>query len=235
MTSVSVVYAFLAGIVPAFVWLLFLLREDAKNPEPKRLIALAFLAGMGAVLLALPLEHMACLNLGGCTATPTTPVILAWALIEEVLKYLVVAGAILWRKDVDEPLDFVVYMITAALGFAALENALFLMAPFAAGQYMQGFLTEDLRFVGSTLLHTIASSVVGFALAFSWRFSALSRTALVALGLILAFALHALFNFLIISQDGASALPAFFTVWTGIVVLFALFEVLKRYENRLYP
>ncbi|HVW71685.1 MAG TPA: PrsW family glutamic-type intramembrane protease [Candidatus Paceibacterota bacterium] len=233
MTSVSVVYAFLAGILPALIWLLFLLREDAKNPEPKRLIALAFLGGMAAVILALPLEHMACQYLGGCTATPLPPVIVAWALIEEMLKYLIVAGAILWRKDVDEPLDYVVYMLTAALGFAALENALFLMAPFAAGQYAQGFLTDDLRFVGSTLLHTIASSTIGFALAFSLRFELLLRTVIVGAGLILAVALHALFNFLIISQGGASALPAFFTVWTGIVVLFALFEVLKRYENRL--
>ncbi|HVX90714.1 MAG TPA: PrsW family glutamic-type intramembrane protease [Candidatus Paceibacterota bacterium] len=232
MTSVSVVYAFLAGIVPALVWLVFLLREDAKNPEPKRLIALAFLAGMAAVILALLLEHMACESLGGCTATPRPPVILAWAVVEEVLKYLVVAGAILWRKDVDEPLDYVVYMLTAALGFAALENALFLMAPFAAGQYTQGILTDDLRFVGSTLLHIIASSIIGFALAFSVRFEALLRTVIAGTGLILAVALHALFNLLIISQGGSSALPAFFTVWTGIIVLFALFEVLKRYENR---
>jgi RsiW-degrading membrane proteinase PrsW (M82 family) len=232
MSTTAVVYAVLAGILPALVWLLFLLREDAKHPEPKQLIALAFLGGMVAVGLALPLEHFACTSLGGCTQNPTNPVIIAWAIIEELLKYAVVAAAILWRKDVDEPLDYVVYMLTAALGFAAVENALFLMAPFSAGAYTQGFLTDDLRFVGSTLLHIIASSTIGFALAFSAHRSVVVRVPAAMLGLILAVALHTLFNLLIISQDGRSAMPAFFTVWTGIVVLFALFEVLKRYENR---
>ncbi len=237
MNSVAIVYALLAGILPAMVWLFFLLREDAKNPEPKGLIALAFLAGMGAVVIALPLEHFACTTLDGCSP-PTTPVVVAWAAIEELLKFFLVAGAVLWRKDVDEPLDYVVYLITAALGFAALENALFLMTPFSAGQYLQGFMTDDLRFVGSTLLHVIGSSAIGFALAFTYRKQETPArfafgAAAIVLGLILAIALHALFNFLILWQDGSSALPAFFTVWTGIVVLFALFEVLKRYENRI--
>ena len=234
MSSVALAYAFLAGILPALLWLFFLLREDAQNPEPKRLIALAFLGGMAAVVVALPIEQVVCTSLGSCGTTPTTPVVIAWAVIEEFLKYVTVAAAIFWRKDVDEPLDYVVYMMTAALGFAALENAFFLMAPFSAGQYAQGFLTDDLRFVGSTLLHVIASCTIGFALAFSASRSALVRVPAAALGLILAVALHALFNFLIISQDGSSALPAFFAVWTGIVVLFALFEVLKRYQKRSY-
>lgn len=232
MTSVSIVYAFLAGILPALIWLFFLLREDAKNPEPKRLIALAFFAGMAAVIAALPLERFSCSIFLGCGVTPSPTIVLAWAVIEECLKYGVVAAIIFWRKEVDEPLDYVVYMLTAALGFAALENAFFLVAPFSAGQYAQGFLTDDLRFVGSTLLHVIASSVIGFALAFSAARGATTRVVAAGAGLILAVALHALFNFLIISQDGKSALPAFFTVWTGIVVLFALFEVLKRYENK---
>jgi RsiW-degrading membrane proteinase PrsW (M82 family) len=231
MTSVSIAYAFLAGILPALIWLYFLLREDAKNPEPNRLIALAFLGGMAAVIGALVLERLSCYVIAGCSVTPAPAIVVVWAIIEECLKYGIIAAVILWRKEVDEPLDYVVYMMTAALGFAALENVFFLMTPFAAGQYLQGFLTDDLRFVGSTLLHVTASSVIGFSLAFPSHRSPVVRILAAALGLILAVSLHALFNFLIISQDGANALPAFFTVWTGIVVIFALFEVLKRYEN----
>ncbi len=235
MSFTAIVYAFLAGILPALIWLFFLLREDAKNPEPKGLIALAFLGGMLAVAFALPLEHFACGQLGGCSASPNNATFIAWAIIEEVLKYGIVAAAILWRKAVDEPIDYVVYMITAALGFAALENALFLISPFSSGHFMQGLLTDNLRFVGSTLLHVIASATVGFAIGFSWKKIWPVRVMWAITGLILAVALHTLFNFLILSGDGSTTLPAFFTVWTGVIVFFALFEVLKSYEARNLP
>lgn len=230
----------MAGILPALVWLLFLLREDAKHPEPKRLILLTFLGGMLAVVLALPLERFACTYLGGCTANLSTSVFIAWAIIEETLKYAVTAAFILWRRDVDEPVDYVVYMLTAALGFSALENALFLIAPFSSGNMISGLLTENLRFVGSTLLHVVASSAIGFALAFghAWNMRdniRARRIMLFACGLILAIALHAVFNFLIISRDGSTTLAAFFTVWTGVLVFFALFEILRIYGRRRLP
>ncbi len=228
----AIMYACLGGILPALFWLLFLLREDARAPEPKQIIALTFLAGMAAVVLALPLEHLACTTLGGCGATTPKIVIVAWAMIEEVLKYAVVAAAVLWRKCVDEPIDLVIYMITAALGFAALENTLFLIAPFSGGHWLDGFLTGNLRFVGSTLLHVVASSSIGFALGFSFGRLRHERILLAIGGLILAVALHTIFNFLIISEDGSTTLAAFFTVWTGVIVFFALFEVLKSYEYR---
>jgi len=40
------------------------------------------------------------------------------------------------------------------------------------------------------------------------------------------------FNFLIILPDGSDTLAAFLTVWTGILIFFALFEILKAYGNR---
>jgi len=43
---------------------LFLLKEDAQHPEPKKLIALTFVAGMLAVPLAIPLERYVKAHLG---------------------------------------------------------------------------------------------------------------------------------------------------------------------------
>ena len=163
------------------------------------------------------------------------PVILAWAAIEETVKYLLAALLVLWRRAVDESVDLVVYMITVALGFAALENMLFLIAPFSGGNMLEGFLTGNLRFIGSTLLHVVASAAIGFALAFSFRKGLIVRTMLASLGLILAIALHALFNFLIIDGSGSFTLLAFFMVWSGAVVVFALFEILKYLRYHRLP
>jgi protease PrsW len=227
MTATTLGYAFLGGILPSFIWLYFLLKEDASHPEPKKLIALAFVAGMAAVGLALPLEQYVHTALVG-----TLPVFTAWALIEELLKYVVAALFILWRHAVDEAPDYVIYMITIALGFAAAENVLFLVTPLSQGDVAIGFFTGNVRFLGSTLLHVIASSSLGFALAFSARSHPAVRMIAAATGLILAIALHTAFNMLIISAGASTTLGAFSLVWTVAVILLATFEVLKYFQYR---
>jgi protease PrsW len=228
-------YAFLGGVLPAMIWLYFLLKEDARCPEPRHMVVLAVVAGMLGVPLVLPLEHWAFLTLPHMEPSPGAGVIIAWATIEETAKYVLAAFLVLWRRYVNESVDFVVYMITVALGFAAIENVLFLIQPFADGHIAAGIMTENLRFVGSTLVHVVSSSAIGFALAFSYMKNRGIRTLAVSFGLILAIALHAMFNFLIIMQDGSYTLSAFFLVWTGAVVFLALFEILKYFRYRKLP
>lgn len=220
-------YAFFGGLLPSIIWLYFLLKEDASHPEPRVLIALTFVAGMAAVPLALPFEHYAKEHLSG-----NFSVLTAWALIEEALKYAMVAALILWRRAVDEAPDYVIYMITVALGFASAENMLFLVTPLADGNFVASFFTGDVRFLGSTLLHVVASAAIGFALAFSRGYRPGARMLTAAFGLILAIALHTVFNLLIINQGASSALAAFFFVWIVAVIFFAVFEVLKYFQYR---
>lgn len=227
MTLTTLGYAFLGGLLPSFIWLYFLLKEDARHPEPKILIAFTFVAGMLAVPLVLPFEQYAKANLQN-----TASILTAWALIEEVLKYVVVALFILWRNAVDEAPDYVIYMITVALGFAAAENMLFFLAPLVDGHFATTLFTGNLRFLGATLLHVIASATIGFALAFSARYHPIGRTAAAALGLILATALHTAFNTLIINPGTSSTLAAFFLIWMAAVIFFAAFEVLKYFQYR---
>lgn len=235
-------FAFVGGVLPALVWLYFLLREDERCPEPKSMILLAVITGMLAVLLAIPSEQFfrtfADIHLVSCADASVTcfPIILGWATIEETLKYVLAAVFILTRRSVDESLDLVMYMITVALGFAALENTLFLIGPLLSHNIFgpDGFLvTDNLRFVGSTLVHIISSACIGFALAFSYRKNRAFRAAAASIGLILAIGLHTFFNFFIIQSDGFHRVAAFFVVWTGAVVFLALFEILKyfRYHN----
>ena len=230
MTLTTLGYAFLGGLLPSFIWLYFLLQEDARHPEPKAMIALAFIAGMVAVPLALPLEQYAKVSLGS-----DIDILTAWALIEEFLKYGMAALFILWRPAVDEAPDYVIYMITIALGFAAAENMLFLIAPISDGSIASGIFTGNVRFIGSTMLHVLASASIGFMLAFSHTSSPLVRMAAGASGLILASALHTLFNAIIITQGTSTTLSAVFLVWTGAVIFFAAFEVLKYFQYRTIP
>ena len=230
MTATTLGYAFLGGLLPSFIWLYFLLKEDAQHPEPKALIVLTFIAGMKAVPFALPLEQYAKAHLIGDLSVFTS-----WALIEEVLKYVMVAAFIMWRNAVDEAPDYVIYMITVALGFAAAENMLFLILPLSSGSFATSFFTGDVRFLGSTMLHVVASGTIGFALAFSDASQPIARVTAAALGLILAITLHTAFNMIIMNQGTSNTLTAFSLVWMVAVIFFAAFEVLKYFQYRTIP
>lgn len=224
-------YAFIGGLLPALVWLYFLLKEEDRYPQPRWAIFVAFVAGMIAVPLVIPIEDYAVRMLPA-----GLPVIIAWAMAEEVLKYLCAALFVLWRRSaVRNAMDVVVTMITVALGFAALENALFLLDPLSEGRFLSGLVANNLRFIGATLLHVVASSAIGFALAFTYQAQPAVRAFAASFGLILAITLHTLFNFFIIREDGSLTILAFFTVWTGAIVLFAVFEILKYFRDRRLP
>lgn len=229
MMSINFAVAFLCGLVPALFWLWFWLREDNEHPEPYLLIAITFIAGMAVVPLALPLQKYAIGLYHGDN------LIYVWVIIEEVLKYAVALSIILWNRAVDEPIDMIIYMITIALGFACLENTLFLLNPLATGDYLNSALTGSFRFLGATLLHVLASGTVGIALAFSYHKGSLTRLLSGMAGLCLAIVLHALFNFFIMDASGETILGVFLFVWFGIIVLFLLFEKIKQAERVYHP
>jgi RsiW-degrading membrane proteinase PrsW (M82 family) len=225
MESTIFVIAFVAGLIPAIFWVWFWLREDSLKPEPYFLIAISFIAGMAVVPMALPLQRFA------IELYPDTNVMIIWVIIEELLKYAVALAVIFWNRDVDEPIDMVIYLIVIALGFAALENALFLFNPLTMGDYLSSALTGGFRFLGATLLHVLASGTIGMFLAFTYYRSRLIQLIAGTVGLFVAIVLHALFNFFIMGASGTTILGVFLFVWIGIIILFLLFERVKMLER----
>lgn len=213
----------LAGFVPALIWLLFWIREDRKHPEPKKLLALTFFAGMLSILPALWLEHVVRGYLTG------TMLIIWWSLIEELVKFLFAYFIILRSKNVDEPIDYIIYMVVVALGFAAVENALFIFGPTSPGGFgLESIWTGNVRFIGATLLHVVTSSAIGASMALAFYKNGARKRQYLAFGLILAIALHAAFNLTIMISDGKSGLMASTLVWFGVIIILLLFERVKK-------
>jgi RsiW-degrading membrane proteinase PrsW (M82 family) len=186
-------YSLLGGILPALLWLLFWLREDRKNPEPNRLIGRTFLLGMLSVILVIPFQKGVEMMFPSLAATA----ILLWALLEEVFKFGAGYFGGLHSVEDNEPIDPLIYMITAALGFVALENALFIFGPLADQDVTQSLITGNMRFIGASLLHIVSSGIVGASLSFAFYRSRPKRTTAVTTGLVLAIIFHFLFNILI--------------------------------------
>lgn len=225
----TLLYALLGGILPVLLWLWFWLKEDARHPEPRGLIMLSFIAGMAAVLVALPLEKFA-LQL----IQETTQLIVAWSIIEEALKFAAVIFIAMRTRFFDEPADALVYMITAALGFAAVENTLFLLGPFSDGQITAGVVTGNLRYLGAALLHVAASGTVGVLIGLTFYKGRFAKIISALFGLSIAVVLHTLFNFFIIKDNGANMFLVFLYLWVMIVVIIFFFERLKRMMRVTY-
>jgi protease PrsW len=215
------------GMLPSLIWLLFYLREDSEHPEPKTLILYTFIAGALVTLLVLGFQFTAhdWLATQG-VATYSFISFLFLAGIEEFFKFFAVYLTVSKRKEFDEPIDAMVYMIVASLGFATVENIGSIFQASAATAGGPGPLeTTVLRFVGATLLHTLSSGVVGYywgkAIAKHGHYGLL-----VLRGLLTATLLHAVFNYLIIKSEPL-ALPLIFLLFVGMFVL-SDFEKLKH-------
>src|SRR3989344_1947368 len=154
--------AFLGGLVPSLLWLWFWLKEDKRRPEPAGLLTLVFIAGIASVMVVLPIQKFIESNVSSDTWQ-----LISWSAAEEIIKFF--AAAIIVHKPYQpaDPIDWPIYLITVALGFAALENPLFLIKPLSLGQTTVGLLTGQLRFLGSTLLHTVSSGAIGITLGLS--------------------------------------------------------------------
>lgn len=214
--------AFLGGIVPSLLWLWFWLKEE-ENPEPKGTLAAVFIMGMIAVIIVLPIQKFI-----QAYVSSNEGQLILWSSAEEILKYLAVLVILYGTNKANEPIDWPIYLITAALGFAALENALFLIKPLSVSQTTVSLLTGQLRFLGANLLHTISSGVIGIAVGISFYMEEYKKGWFLLIGFAIAIALHSAFNFFIIRNEGNDFLKVFAFLWVATIIVMLLFEKIRR-------
>ena len=199
------------AILPSIIWLLFYLRKDS-HPESNKMILKIFFYGMAAAIIAAAIELG--ISFGAEFLEKVFPTkinnfsfllfilyhVMVIGLVEEVTKFLIVQKKVIGHPEFDEPLDVMLYMIITALGFAALENMLYLspiLFPGANLALNEAALVAGFRFIGATFLHALASGFIGYFLALSFL-KPRNKKLLLVLGIMIASVLHGLFNISII-------------------------------------
>ena len=222
---------FIFGVFPSIIWLLFFLREDV-HPESNKMILKVFCYGILAAFLALFFEFGL---LGVVSLLPLSSIIIlllnifiSVSLVEEFSKYILVKKIAIVDPEFDEPIDAMLYMIIAALGFAALENIFVLLNLGLPFKISDTLILSLFRFLGATFLHALCSGTIGFFLALSF-YKTKQRLGLIILGFVIATFLHGLFNFSIMELKGKLQIliPAFIIIGLGIFVSLA-FQKLKK-------
>lgn len=141
-------------------------------------------------------------------------------IVEEFLKYGVVRFKILKHSEFDEPLDAMLYMIIAALGFAAIENLLLIFQQ-PMLEFKDALILITLRFLSATLVHALASGTIGYWLALSLR-NPEKRLSLLAKGFAIAIFFHAGYNYLIWLFDNPAFSYLSFILIAALIASMAL-------------
>jgi len=226
------------GIIPSLIWLFYYLKKDI-HPESSSMILKIFAWGAAITLPVFFLQLGGSALLERMNLDPLITSLLYWFIVisfsEELFKYLVIRFRVINSSHLDEPLDVMLYMVVAALGFTAVENILYIVAP--AGQFSftdlvnRTLMLSFVRFVGATFLHTLCSAVVGYALALSLC-KLKNKIIYVVSGLFIATVLHGIYDFSIIAVEGDFKIIIPITILIILAILTSLgFEKLKKLKS----
>lgn len=221
--AASLSLSLLASVGVTLWWLWFFVRRD-RHPEPPKLLARTFAWGMFAWLISAAFEASLG-NLLDSTLLPTLLLVaLLTAVIEEGSKFGAATTAVT-ELSFDEPMDGLVYAVTAALGFALMENVTYTLG-FGSGAATWHALV-------TTLAHALFSAPQGYALGgLHWqqvRGPGFGKSGLgsvrgwVLRGVLLSVALHFAFNSLL------SGPPGFWPLLALIAVVALMIALASRY------
>ncbi len=233
--ATSLIAVLALAVLPSLIWLFFYLKEDP-HPEPRYWLFTIFLMGVALAPLVISLEMALSKIFKFFIPFSWEGVLIMFViapLVEEVAKYGVVHLALNKNPVMDEPVDAMIYVIVAALGFAAIENvfAIFSFVPIGAPGYINtAFNFVSMRFISAVALHGLASGIAGYYFA---KFYFIKRDArLIIWGLFLSISLHGTYNFLIIRNN--ESIPLILTgvlLGTAAALVIFLFNRLKHYKT----
>jgi RsiW-degrading membrane proteinase PrsW (M82 family) len=200
----------LSAVVPALIILHLFIRSDL-FPEPPQVILMTFALGIVVIVPVVLVELVVIRLLGGFDAWgPLAPVLLATlgaAIPEETAKFLILTRYCARHSAFDEPMDGLVYGVTASLGFAALENVFYV---FNEPAYAASLGIAGIRAVTAVPSHAVDGAVMGFFIGLRYALPA-RRRQLTRAAWGVPVVLHALYDL--------AALTGIPLLWLWVVVV----------------
>lgn len=234
----SIILYIVFGILPSLIWLSYYLRKDV-HPEPRKMILAIFFWGAAITLPVFFVQIGLADLLEKANLNKMVTALIYWFLVislsEELFKYLVVRIKVINSEYLDEPLDVMLYMVIAALGFTAVENILYLFVPVGELSFNdlvgRTLVISMVRFIGATFLHTLCSATIGYYMTLSFC-SAKNKIIYLLGGIFVAMTLHGLYDFSIMVLEGPIKIAIPITILVALAFLvFSEFEHLKKLKG----
>jgi protease PrsW len=167
-------------------------------PEPPRVLWATFGLGVASIFAVLPVElgiGAAIAGVPGTFAQGALDAFLVASLPEEFVKLAVVMAYCYRHRAFDEPMDGIVYGVMAALGFATLENVMYVFDGNLATAIMRAFTAVP--------SHATEGAIMGYFVGQA-RFAARGKAGILLSGFIVVVLLHGSYDFPLLSMTAAS-------------------------------
>ena len=159
----EVYFVLLAAIIPIVILLWHIFRKDSAHPEPTTWLVKAFCFGLLSVPLSLAFSFPISMIFGMELSTETyssvpeafADAFLLAAIPEELAKFIMLW--LLLRKNpfFDEKFDGIVYAVCIGMGFAGLENVMYLMDGIGNGSWISTGISRALFAVPAHFLFAV--------------------------------------------------------------------------------
>ena len=221
-------YLLYIAILPVVLLLAYIYKKDT-HKEPGNVLAKIFFFGVLTVIPAIILEIILApffpTENYKSIAALFISVFIGIALVEETVKWLVIKLIIYKSKHFDETFDGIVYAVFASLGFACIENVLYVL--------LSGAGTGVIRAITAVPLHACTGITMGYFIGkakLCARNNDSSKEFVnIALSLLVPTTIHTIYDFLIFTQK-----TEFIITWVVfIVALYIICFILVKQSTRL--
>lgn len=202
-----------AGLVSlgiSFCWYRYIVRLDMFERERRRWLLFTFLLGCGTTLLVFPIAGWVNANtqlvLDGDHWNDWWYSVLAIGLVEESVKLLPYLVVLFLSRQADEPFDHLLYGCMSALGFAFMENTLYLDETQLASFGGRAFT--------ASVSHMFDTSIICYGIAMDLHKRGRLRLWRIPVLLLLASLAHGFYDYWLLSPERPAILTFFFYLGT---------------------
>jgi RsiW-degrading membrane proteinase PrsW (M82 family) len=199
------------SLAPILIIAFYIYNRDKYEKEPIPLLLRALLAGVLIVLPVVLIEKLLSMPsemMEGLPAAAYTAFVVA-GLTEEGIKFLAFCFFFWNNKNFNEKFDGIVYSVYIALGFAGIENILYVFS----GGYGVGLI----RALTAVPAHALFGIVMGYYFGLA-KFNQTQRKGYLILAFVLPLLFHGLYDFLLMSNSPILLIlfvPIFIFFWIG--------------------
>ncbi len=226
--TMDIIRLIIIAIIPGIALALALYLTDRYDREPVNLLLKLFLFGMIAAIPTILVENfLSNINfLRGFLSIAWTAFIVA-GLTEEYFKRLVVMKLAYLHPAFNEKLDGIIYCTFSALGFATIENIMYVISGYDADPYIGLY-----RGLLSVPAHMLFAITMGYYLSLA-KFSpdAQNRKKYLRLSLLVPILFHGTFNFILTANNMLMVLFVPFVVFMWVVNLKKLNLYYRESKN----
>lgn len=213
------------ALAPGFAIMLFIYLKDKHEREPFSLLFLSFLYGVFSIAITLaisfPLELILTLK-DNDVIHEFYEAFFKVALVEEFSKFVFVRFVLYRNKNFNEPFDGIVYAVMVSMGFATLENVMYV--------YRFGFETGILRMFTAVPAHATFGVIMGYFLGIG-KFRKTHRFYFSLLALLGATFFHGAYDYFWFIADATGVWTG---IWIGAIVSLVVGLILSRKAIRLH-